>query len=1230
MEQSQSLPLSSSSHDEIEYDGDDSYYDDYGFSCVAGTLVRDLQSEWILDSGATSHHTGHRQMLTNISKLDRKYRTMTGDGGSMYDQVGEAVICSGNDTFKLGRVIYVPTFKVNLISVSQLTERGCMVTYDAKEAVVRRDGNVIFRAVKEHNLYVVKMNKNNNKSINECITHAFLSNSNNVGEKEEESAEEKRIKQKQSYMSELKALHVKYGHVSYTKLMNIITHNSVDGVGDVFKIKKLLSECVDELIKSECRGCLLGKMSRLPMTGIVNYKVTKQMDVWAVDVMGPMKNETMNNQKYVLVIIDVFTRYMFVKLMKTKGEATTHLLNQIKLCQTQTELKLKRLHSDGGKEIVNVEMSEFLKNNGTQHTHTTPHTPQHNGIVERANRTIMEMAKSMLFHCDAYVPLWGDAVLMAAYLLRLSLTSASPTCTPTELWTHSRPSVDHLHVFGCNAYYHIHKTNRDGKLDKSAKQAIFVGYDEENNTYYKLYDVDTNKFLISRDIVFYDESFTEMKRLKEIENANRETNRLNEDDALPDVLTEEMLQQLFHTDHTTPHTHTDVLNVSNVGSQVGAHPATNSSVVNPSVVSHSVVLQNPTNNNNESESADSEKMNDNDTITRGVSLRGCIEVGGEADKENRENKTNVNESKKKKRDDVSEDEEENSKKKRKEESVSVLPRRGRGRPRKQRAEEVAVAAVDRRRRDDDADRSEDSNYDPENYEQATKGRDKAIWLDAIEEELRAHKNNNTWSVIRRDASMNVVDTKWVFVRKRDENGVVKRFKARVVAKGYSQQYGVDYRETFAPVIKMKSLRLIIALSSTTKRRRKLAQLDVKTAFLNASVKEDIYVSVPKGMNVGAGVVLKLNKALYGIKQAPHEWNNEINSFIHSLGFKQCIKDTCVYVKMSRTNNIIILGLFVDDMLISYDVCDEKEWFELKGKLVSKYEISDEGEANVIVGMKLTRRSGCVYVDQRAYIREKLDEFKMSQCKDVTTPGDRNVYLNDSKGEVDKKTYMQIVGSLIYTLHARPDVAHAINVVCRFMNEPNATHMRAARCVLRYLSGTTNYGLKYMNDDDKYRDEMNIVCYCDADWAGDKTDRKSTSGYCVYVNDNLISWNTKKQQSVALSTAEAELMGIVEVVKEAKWMSMLLTEMGYKVRRPVTVWCDNQAAISLTKHDSDHNRTKHIDIRNYFVRDEVKKGEVIVKWIRTEQQVADIFTKSLTTQPFLTHRSKLVYDVSARE
>ena len=239
------------------------------------------------------------------------------------------------------------------------------------------------------------------------------------------------------------------------------------------------------------------------------------------------------------------------------------------------------------------------------------------------------------------------------------------------------------------------------------------------------------------------------------------------------------------------------------------------------------------------------------------------------------------------------------------------------------------------------------------------------------------------------------------------------------------------------------------------------------------------------------------------------------------------------------------------------------------------------------------------------------------------PGDANVMLAGSDESCDVNLYRSIVGSLIYaSMTTRPDITHAVNITSRFMHAPTTAHMRAALKILRYLSGTTNHGIHYANHNNNTT-EVSVTAYCDADWGGDKSDRKSTTGFCVFVNDNLISWGTKKQPTVALSTAEAELMAIVEVVKEVKWMSMVLHELNLPVKKPMMIYSDNQAAGKMSQHDVDHERTKHIDIRYHFIRDEITNNEVAVKWVRTEQQVADIFTKMLHAPRFISLRDRLV-------
>lgn len=444
----------------------------------------------------------------------------------------------------------------------------------------------------------------------------------------------------------------------------------------------------------------------------------------------------------------------------------------------------------------------------------------------------------------------------------------------------------------------------------------------------------------------------------------------------------------------------------------------------------------------------------------------------------------------------------------------------------------------------------------------------------------------------------------------------------------------------------------------------LKQLDVKSAFLNATVNENIYMELPDGFyesrvvstqtprglpvstqQARGDVVLKLNKALYGIKQAPREWNKNIDSFMRNeLKFKQCIKDTCVYVKKSMKNNNIMIGLFVDDSTTSYVKEDEIEYNEIIEKLKQKYEMSDLGEISHILGMRVRRVNNTLYIDQKTYIEDKLNQFDMSNCNSSTTPESLDkLTKNTDKNKIEnEELYRSIVGSLIYaSVSTRPDITHAVNMVSRYMHEPNATHMIAAKRILRYLKDNSELGLVYTNNnknnirenttwkpcDNHVNDnEICIEAFCDADWGGDLDDRKSTTGYCVFLNGCLVSWYTHKQPTVALSSAEAELMGAVDVVKEIKWMQQMLNEMNYKVKTPVIVNIDNQSAIKIAENDVDHSRTKHIDIKNHFIKNEINDENIELRWVATENQIADIFTKGLAYHTYNKLRNMLVSSV----
>ena len=1196
---------------------------------------------WILDSAATKHHTGNKSLLHNIRTLETPGQTKTGNGICKYYEIGDANINVNGTTITITDVVYIPGFTVNLISEHMLTQKGCIIMRDDAVTEVRKKETkeLIFTAKQQHGLYTIN------------TQHAYANISTNTST----STTHTHNDSDRNVLNDIKLLHEKYGHVSYSRLHSIIKRKCVNGISNKIIDNKQLNKIMTQLTKHECVGCVKGKMHRLPMTGVIDWNTKAPMDLFVMDVMGPMKTQSIGGHKYVLLLMDVHTRMLFIFVLKKKSDSVNIIINKIKQCQTHTGLKLKHIHSDGARDLLlNNEMKEFLTSNGTRASVTTAGTPQHNGIIERTGRTSLEMVKSMMHHCNAYRALWGAAFLMVAYIWCRCITSADPSITPHEGWYKIKPSIGYLHVFGCDVYYHIHKSKRDEKLDANAKKGIFVGYDENNDTYYVIFDTETFQIVVSRDVQFYENSFEEMKKLNEYQQQTDVQKIINEhaydSDWLPDEYfsSTESISTLFSpiirseinnttdsdNDESKINTRVNNMNVNTV-------PVISSSSSNDRNV-------NTINNNNENDTSivvENEYENEvNSERSVHVTLRGSNEERSERSNDASNDVSN----------EVSNDVTHNVNNER-----NNVPTRKRSQRNMNTAnnkindEYVDVHAVNiiqnsdaensrvtrerKVRRLDDYDYSNvtvtintqlnsTNNNEPTTYDEAINCDEASKWKKAIDEELQSHNKNKTWSIanIKDTASINIIDTKWIFKVKTNADGKIVRYKARLVARGFTQEYGIDYTETFAPVLKTKSLRLILALSATEE--REIVQFDVKTAFLNAQVHEDIYIAIPQGMKVDnkdGNTVLKLNKALYGIKQAPREWNININNYLLTVGFLPCKKDPCIYVKISKHNNSMILGLFVDDIIVSYTREDKQEWSSIKQALMTKYEISDMGRVSSILGIMVNMgKRNDIYIHQQKYIKEKLQLFNMHTCKSCNVPGDVNIMLDDNTESVDSSLYRSMVGALMYMcLYTRPDITHAVNICSRFMSNPTVTHMQAIKKVFRYLAGNSEYGIRYNNNYNN--NKVTITGYSDADWGGDKYDRKSTTGYCVFVNNNLITWNTKKQETVALSSAEAELMAIVEVTKEVTWMNNILEEMHYDVHKPISVMSDNQSAIKIAQNDIEHDRTKHIAIKYYYIRDEINKNNVAVKWIQSQQQIADIFTKSLTVQPFNVHKNKLV-------
>ncbi|KAI9162582.1 hypothetical protein LWI28_028704 [Acer negundo] len=503
---------------------------------------------------------------------------------------------------------------------------------------------------------------------------------------------------------------------------------------------------------------------------------------------------------------------------------------------------------------------------------------------------------------------------------------------------------------------------------------------------------------------------------------------------------------------------------------------------------------------------------------------------------------------------------------------------------------------------------------PNNIQEALKVSE---WRAAVWEEVRALEKNGTWEMSELPKGKNPVGCKWIFTVKHKADGSVERFKARLVAKGFTQSYGIDYEETFAPVAKLNTIRVLLSLAANLD--WPLHQLDVKNAFLNGDLEEEVYMEVPPGLETYSktNLVCKLKKSLYGLKQSPRAWFERFTKAVKRYGYSQCQTDHTLFVKHETAGKMAILIVYVDDIILTGNYDEEIQ--RLKVFLAKEFEIKDLGNLKYFLGMEVARSKKGIVVSQRKYILDLLRETKMLECKPAETPMDHTIKLGTIEGSapVDKGRYQRLVGKLIYLSLTRPDIGFSVSKVSQFMNKPTEEHQDAVFRILRYLKMTPGKGLYF-----KRCTNRDVEIFSDADWAGSATDRRSTSGYCTYVRGNLVTWRSKKQSVVSRSSAEAEFRAMAHGICEGIWLRRLLTELKVPMEGAMRMFCDNQAAISIAKNPVHHDRTKHVEIDRHFIKEKLEEGSVKLIYTPTALQTADILTKALPRANFDDMSTKL--------
>jgi hypothetical protein len=498
--------------------------------------------------------------------------------------------------------------------------------------------------------------------------------------------------------------------------------------------------------------------------------------------------------------------------------------------------------------------------------------------------------------------------------------------------------------------------------------------------------------------------------------------------------------------------------------------------------------------------------------------------------------------------------------------------------------------------------------DPKSFSEAMSSRDAAFWKEAVNDEMDSILSNNTWVLVDLPLSSKPIGCKWVFRRKYNSDGSIQTFKERLVAKGFKQKEGIDYFDTYAPVARITSIHILMALASIYDLY--VHQMDVKTAFLNGDLDEEVYMEQPQGFVLpnNEKKVCKLVKSLYRLKQVPKQWYEKFDTVILSNGFKHNGANKCIYSKFTKDYGVIVC-LYVDDMLIFET--NMKGVYETKKYLTSMFKMKDLNEVDTILGIKVKKHSEGYALCQSHYIEKMLLKFKHLGIKEANTPFDSSIKLNDNSGRaITQLEYASAIGSMMYAMHCTiPDIAFVVCRLSRYTSNPSIDHWKAIDRVLGYLKRTINLGIFYS------KFPTVLEGYSDASWITSTSDNKSTSGWVFTLGGCAISWASKKQTCISHSTMESEFIALAAAGKEAKWLRNMLLDINLwpQPMPAISFHCDSEATMSRAYSKVYNGKSKHISLRHEYVRQLILDGIITIVYVRSNSNLADLFTKGLSRE-----------------
>ena len=1022
-----------------------------------------------------------------------------------------------------------------------------------------------------------------------------------------------------------------------------------------------------------CEPCLAGKQHRIAVPRSATHRSSALLQLVHSDVHGPLPVRSRHHARYWITFIDDFSHFWVVYPLKDKSGAFAAFKSFVAFAENQLNCTLKAIRDDKGGEYMSREWESFCSAKGIHRQHTVRAEPHQNGVAERANRTLMEGIIAMLNESKLPGSFWWEAAAAFVHVRNRSPTASLHDSTPYELWHKSKPDVAHLRVFGCTSYVHIKKDKRK-QLDSHTQKCVFIGYPSNYKAWLFWNPVTKKEVISNSaefDERYFPGTSTKPLdwplpplRHSASQDAVEPVGDSGDDSLLP---LHSLPRSLFPgaaddaPDDSDDEKHSDP-------PQAPQEPHQDRPVTPPFDPEPKTPKQSP----EQLKRQDKRVLSPASDIVSPEHVRvrrpPPLPPRPKAPEFTAQPLSSFKPAPSQTgygrfqhipshRDMLSKVRASSSSTPTQQtapEASVPLPASPVATPQEEQDEEMHDAEWDRESSPDPIDSfsgaqqadafiaqslvdlAEGNEFlsleDAFEYALASKlqkekasepthwgdikGRSDAhLWHAAALEEFNALLESGTFEPVKLPPNRKAIGCRWVFRLKRKPDGSVDRYKARLVAKGFSQRPGLDFGQVFAPTARWAALRAIFALAAIED--LELYSLDISNAFLNGELDHEVYMQQPEGFKdrFGPGFVLQLKRALYGLKQAGHQWHKKLDSVMSGMGFKLVRCDNSIWIYQNDGVHIII-PVYVDDMTIA---CKRTEQYASTVKELKKhFKLKELGPLSSLLGVSVHRDRSRrrLTLSQSQYISDVLQTFGLADVRPVATPLDPGAKLSKEQApkndeerlQMQNIPYSQLVGALMYLAVAtRPDIAHSVGVLARFSSNPGFAHWTALKHLCRYLQGTKDYKLCY--EPDPKSSEV-FLTYADADYGGDPDSRRSTSGLVVKMGSGAISWASKLQPVVTLSTTEAEYISATSAGQEILWLRNLFSEIGYKIKGASTLHLDNQSAIAVTRNPEHHGRMKHLDLRHYWLRDVVKDGLVAVKYIPTKSMPADIMTKPL--------------------